>query len=359
MITTGRPAARIELTESEEDRLQALTRRRKASQALALRARIILGLARGATGTSVAEDLGVTNATVSKWRVRFAEHRMEGLVDAPRCGAPRTISDRKVEEVLSRTLERKPKNATHWSTREMAKACGVSHDSVHRIWRAFGLQPHRSEIFRLSTDPFFVEKVRDVVGLYMSPPQNALVLCVDEKSQIQALERSQPVLPMRPGQPERRSHDYFRHGTVSLFAALDVQTGKVIGECRASHTHKDFLAFLRRIEKEVPQTLEIHAVLDNYATHKTPAVMRWLARHPRWHLHFIPTHSSWLNQIERWFAKITHHKIRRGVFRSVAQLKKEIMAYIDDNNASPRPFAWTADADLILGKVAHLYNELI
>lgn len=240
----------------------------------------------------------------------------------------------------------------------MAEACGISRDSVQRIWHAFGLQPHRTETFRLSTDPFFVQKVRDVVGLYMSPPENALVLCVDEKSQIQALERSQPVLPMKPGKVERRSHDYYRHGTLSLFAALDVASGKVIGQCRSSHTHKDFLAFLRKIERQAPKELDIHMVLDNYATHKTPAVKRWLARRPRWHLHFIPTHSSWLKQIERWFAKITQDSIRRGVFRSVPHLKKTIIQYIDAHNENPAPFAWTADAELILGKVAHLCCEL-
>ena len=354
----GRPSKDIVLSDEEREHLLSLCRRRNTAQAIALRARIILELAKGSNGKQTAKKLGISQPTVGKWRNRFHEHRVEGLGDAPRSGAPRTISDAKVEEIVTDTLEKTPKNATHWSTRSMAEAAGISHDSVRRIWKAFGLQPHRTETFRLSTDPFFVQKVRDVVGLYMSPPENALVLCIDEKSQIQALERSQPVLPMGPGRPERRSHDYYRHGTTSLFAALDVATGNVIGQCRRSHTHKDFLAFLRKVDREVPAELDIHVVLDNYSTHKTPAVKAWLQKRPRWHLHFIPTHSSWLNQVERWFANITDKAIRKGVFKSVRQLEKTIMEFIDLHNEDPAPFNWTADADMILGKIEVLCKEL-
>ena len=354
----GRPTETITLKDGDRERLEALARRRKSSGAVSQRARIVLKSAEGLNDTEVASRLGVSKQTVGKWRARFISGGVAALGDAPRPGAPRKISDAKVEEVVAATLESTPENATHWSTRKMAEASGLSRDSVSRIWRAFGLQPHRSETFRLSTDPFFVEKVRDVVGLYMSPPENALVLCVDEKSQMQALERSQPVLPMRPGDPERRSHDYYRHGTTSLFAALDVSSGVVIGECRKRHTSRDFLAFLRTVERECPGEFEIHAVLDNYSTHKTPAVARWLKRHPRWHLHFIPTHSSWLNQVERWFAKITGDVIRRGVFRSVKDLVETVDAYIEANNENPKPFVWAADADTILGKVAHVAAKL-
>ena len=347
------------LSDKDREKLAALARRRKSAHGEATRARIVLKCADGLSNTEVSASLSVSKQTVGKWRKRFIEGGVGALGDAPRPGGPRSISDAKVEEVVTRTLEATPENATHWSTRKLAAASGISHDSVARIWRAFGLQPHRTESFRLSTDPFFVEKVRDVVGLYMSPPENALVLCVDEKSQMQALERSQPVLPIRPGRPERRCHDYYRHGTTSLFAAFDVASGVVIGECRKRHTSADFLAFLRTVERECPKEFEIHAVLDNYATHKTPAVRRWLARHPRWHLHFIPTHSSWLNQVERWFAKITDEVVRRGVFRSVRDLEKAVEDYIAANNENPKPFNWTADADLILGKVAHLCGELV
>ncbi|MEQ1841439.1 MAG: IS630 family transposase [Verrucomicrobiales bacterium] len=347
------------LSDYERIRLSEIARRRKSAQGLAKRARIILECAEGLSNLQVAKKLGVSNQTVGAWRTRFIENRLEGLDDLPRSGAPRKVGDEKVEEIVSKTLESAPVNATHWSVRKMADCAGVSRDTVSRIWKAFGLQPHRTETFRLSTDPFFIEKVRDVVGLYMSPPENALVLCVDEKSQIQALERSQPVLPMQTGFPERRSHDYYRHGTTSLFAALDVKTGQVYGQCQPSHTHKEFLTFLRKIEREVPSELEIHAVLDNYATHKTPAVERWLVKHPRWHLHFIPTHSSWLNQVERWFAKITNDMIRRGVFLSVRQLEKAIENYIEANNQNPKPFQWTANADVILGKVARICEKLL
>jgi transposase len=296
--------------------------------------------------------------TVGTLRRRFYQVRLEGLCDLPRSGAPRTISDEKVAEVVRLTLETKPKQATHWSTRAMARRCGLSNETIHRIWKTFGLQPHRSETFQLSTDPQFVEKVRDVVGLYMSPPQNALVLCLDEKSQIQALERSQPILPLAVHQPERQTSDYFRHGTTSLFAALDVASGEVYARCQRRHRQSEFLTFLRQLEASTPKGLEIHAILDNYAAHKTAKVRLWIARHPRWHLHFIPTHSSWLNQVERFFAKITDQRIHRESFRSVEHLKKAILDYIQHHHKNPKPFKWTASAELILHKVEHLCNSL-
>jgi transposase len=296
---------------------------------------------------------------VGKWRSRFVLERLGGLMELPRSGAPRTISDEKISELIAMTLEERPAHATHWSTRLMAKKCGLSHSTVARVWGAFGLQPHRAQSFQLSTDPLFVEKVRDVVGLYMSAPQNALVLCLDEKSQIQALERSQPLLPMRPGAPERHSCDYFRHGTTTLFAALDVKTGRVAGQCKARHTHKEFIGFLRAVNRSVPHEQEVHAVLDNYATHKTAAVQRWLKRHPHWHLHFTPTHASWMNLVERFFAELTNKRLRRGVFRNVPSLRAAIRNYINAHNENPKPFQWTAPADLILGKVTKLCNELL
>jgi transposase len=320
---------------------------------MALRARIVLRCADGMTNGKVAAKLGVTNTTAGKWRARFAKERLAGLADAPRPGQPRKIGDAKVAEVVTRTLESTPANATHWSTRSMAKACGLTQNAVLRIWQDFGLKPHLQETFKLSTDPFFVEKVRDVVGLYVNPPEKtrALVLCIDEKSQVQALERTQPLLPMKPGQPERRTHDYVRHGTTSLFAALDIATGKVIGQCHRQHRHQEFLSFLKRVDREVPAEMEIHLVLDNYSTHKTPKVAAWFKKRPRYHLHFTPTSASWLNQVERWFARITEERLRRSTFRSVAELEKAILDYIEENNRNPKPFVWTATADLILGKV--------
>ena len=323
-----------------------------------MRARIVLACAAGRANKEVAREVGVSEPTVCLWRERFRQERLTGLGDLPRAGAPRSVEDEQVARIVRQTLQKKPKSATHWSTRTMAREAGVSHQTVSRIWQAFGLRPHRQEVFTLSTDPLFVEKVRDVVGLYQSPPQNAVVLCVDEKSQIQALERSQPVLPMDLGRAERRTHDYFRHGTVSLFAALDVATGEVWGRCHARHTHREFLAFLKQIENRTPPELDIHAVLDNYATHKTDAVVRWLARHPRWHLHFIPTHSSWLNQVERFFAELTRRRLQRSSFLGVPQLRSAISDYLKTHNQNPRPFRWTASADSILGKVAHLCKEL-
>lgn len=352
-MSLGRPVSVIELTIEERSKLEELARRRKTSQAMALRCRIVLECASGLTNTEAAAKLSVSLHTVGKWRARFARERLGGLADAPRPGQPRKITDAKVEEVVTRTLESAPPNATHWSTRSMAKASGLTQNAVLRIWRTFGLKPHLQETFKLSTDPFFVEKVRDVVGLYVNPPEQtrALVLCVDEKSQVRALERTQPLLPLRPGQPERRTHDYVRHGTTSLFAALDVATGKVIGRCHRQHRHQEFLAFLRRIDREVPPDMEIHLVLDNYATHKTPKVTAWFQKRPRYHLHFTPTSASWLNQMERWFAKITEERIRRGAFRSVAELERAIHDYIEKHNQNPKPFVWSATADLILCRV--------
>ena len=348
----GRPTVAIELTAEERETLQRYLRRRTASQQLVQRSRIILGCARGLTNTQVAETVGVNKDTVTKWRRRFAEERLDGLHDAPRPGGPRSIDDDKVEEMIVRTLESTPKGATHWSTRQMAKQAGMSRESVGRIWRAFGLKPHRAETFQLSTDPLFVEKVRDVVGLYMSPPDNAVVLSVDEKTQVQALNRTQPILPMQPGRTERRTPEYNRHGTTSLFAALDVATGNVIGKCFQRHRAVEFRKFLNIIDGQVPDELDVHLILDNVATHKTPAIKNWLARHPRFHVHFIPTHSSWLNQIERWFGLITERQIKRGAHRSVQALKKAIREFLDASNEDAAPFKWTKTADEILAKVA-------
>ena len=343
--------AALVLSEAERSELTALTARRKTAQALALRARIVLGCAAGAENKDVAAHLRVDPMTVGKWRRRFVEHRMDGLYDEPRCGAPRTIDDARIEAVIVRTLESTPPGATHWSSRGMARASGLSVSSVQRIWRAFGLQPHRSESFKLSTDPLFVEKVRDVVGLYIAPPSHAVVLCVDEKSQIQALDRSQPLLPMRPGQVERRTHDYTRHGTTSLFAALDIATGRVIGKCYPRHRAAEFRRFLDEIEKAVPGDLDVHLVMDNYATHKTPLIRNWLVKRPRWHVHLTPTGSSWINQVERFFALLTERQIRRGVHRSVADLQAAIKAFIEQHNDDPKPFRWTKSADDILTSI--------
>jgi transposase len=348
----------LDLTEAERAELTALAARRSTAQALALRARIVLACAAGDQNKDVAARLGLDRQTVGKWRRRFVEQRLDGLRDEPRAGAPRTIDDARIEAVIVRTLETLPPDATHWSSRGMAKASGLSVSTVQRIWRAFGLQPHRLETFKLSSDPDFVTKVRDVVGLYVSPPEHAIVLCVDEKSQIQALDRSQPLLPMRPGQPARRTHDYKRHGTTSLFAALDVATGKVIGKCFSRHRATEFRKFLDVIEASVPKHLDVHLVMDNYATHKTPLIRDWLVRRPRWHVHLTPTSASWLNQVERFFADLTDKKIRRGVHRSVAQLTLDIEAFIAAHNAGPKPFRWTKSADDILASIERfcVYN---
>jgi transposase len=354
----GRHLGPFRLDEAERAELQSLSSRRSTAQALALRARIVLACAEGEQSKAVAARLAVDPDTVGKWRRRFAEHRLEGLRDEPRSGTPRTVEDARIEAVIVRTLETVPADATHWSSRSMARASGLSVSTVQRIWRAFGLQPHRLETFKLSTDPNFVAKVRDVVGLYVAPPQRAIVLCVDEKSQIQALDRSQPMLPMRPGQAARRSHDYKRHGVTSLFAALDIATGRVIGKCFPRHRAAEFRKFLDEIEANVPGGLDIHLVMDNYATHKTQLIRDWLAKRPRWHVHLTPTSSSWLNQVERFFALLTDKKIRRGAHRRVAQLQADITAFIDQHNADPKPFRWTKSADEILASIERfcVYN---
>ncbi len=351
-MRTGRPKAELTLTAEERERLQQWARRAKSSQALAQRSRIVLQCAGGKNNQEVAEELGVKPHTVGKWRRRFVTRRLDGLLDEPRPGTGQRLSDREVERVLTMTLETTPRDATHWSTRSMAKASGLSHSSVNRIWRAFALAPHRSETFKLSKDPLFIEKVRDIVGLYLNPPDQALVLCVDEKSQIQALDRSQPVLPMRPGQVERRSHDYTRHGTTSLFAALDMKTGRVVGQIHRRHRTQEFRQFLDAIDAAVPSNLDVHLILDNYGTHKTALIHRWLVKRPRFHLHFTPTGASWINMVERWFALLTERQIRRGVFRSTQQLEQTIRTYIETHNEQPQPFVWSKTADEILTSVA-------
>jgi transposase len=347
----GRPKAQLVLTEDEREQLTALTLRRKTAQALALRARIVLACADGVDNKIVASRQRVTPQTVSKWRARFVEHRLDGLLDAPRPGAPRTIEDTQVDAVIAKTLETIPEGATHWSTRMMAREAGLSQTAVSRIWRAFGLQPHRQDTFKLSSDPLFVEKVRDIVGLYMDPPLMAMVLCVDEKSQIQALDRTQPMLPLAPGIPERRTHDYKRHGTTTLFAAFDIASGAVIGQTHRRHRSSEFLQFLRTVDASVPAMLDVHLVMDNYGTHKTPAIKNWFARHPRFHVHFTPTSASWLNQVERWFATLTQRCVRRGTHRSTRELEQALHRYIELNNTDPKPFAWSKTADDILASI--------
>jgi len=354
----GRPLPKLALTVEENNRLVEWARRRTTAQALALRARIVLGCAQGATNSQVAQRLRVTLQTVGKWRQRFVEQRLDGLVDAPRPGQPRKITDAKVEQVLAMTLERRPREATHWSTRLMAKATGLNQTAVLRIWQAFGLQPHRTETFKLSTDPLFIDKVRDIVGLYLSPPTHAVVLCVDEKSQIQALDRTQPLLPLSFGVAERRSHDYVRYGTTTLFAALDLATGRVIGELHRRHRSSEFLKFLRTIEQRVPPGLDIHLVMDNYGTHKSPTVKAWFARHPRYRLHFTPTSGSWLNLVERWFAILSQRQIKRGSHRSTLELEKAIRNFLDVHNQDPKPFVWHKTADEIIESVGRFCTRI-
>jgi transposase len=347
----GLRLAVLELTAAARAELESLASRRKTGQALALRSRIVLGCASGLQNKEVAAQLGVDPVTVSKWRRRFLADGVDGLRDEPRCGAPRTVDDARIEAVIVRTLESLPSDATHWSSRGMARASGLSTSTVQRIWRAFGLQPHREGTFKLSTDPDFVDKVRDVVGLYVAPPAHAIVLCVDEKSQIQALDRSQPLLPMRPGQIAKRTHDYKRHGTTSLFAALDIATGKVIGKCYPRHRATEFRKFLDEIEANVPADLDVHLIMDNYATHKTPLIRQWLVKRPRWHVHYTPTSASWVNQVERFFALLTERQIRRGVHRSCEALRQTINSFIEQHNADPKPFRWTKSADDILASI--------
>ena len=351
-------AVGIELTDDERAQLERWARRRTTAQALALRSRIVLLAAAGLKNTEIAEHLGTGRPMVTKWRKRFAEHRLDGLTDEPRPGRPRTITDAQVEEVIVRTLETTPKDATHWSTRSMAAEVGLTQNAVLRIWQAFGLQPHRQETFKLSTDPLFVEKVHDIVGLYLNPPERAVVLCVDEKSQIQALDRTAPILPLLPGTPERATHDYKRHGTSSLYAALDLTTGRVLGKLHSRHRAIEFKQFLQAIDREVPAHLDVHLVLDNSSTHKTPAIKRWLAAHPRFVLHFTPTSSSWLNLVERWFAELTNKLLRRGAHRSVRALNADIRAWIETWNDDPRPFVWTKTADQILESITRYCNRI-
>lgn len=344
-------AVRIELSADERSELERRVRGRKVARCDAMRAAIVLLAAGGMTNVAIADRLGITRPTVATWRRRFAAKRLDGLSDEPRPGAPRRIGDEKIAEVVTATLEAMPADATHWSTRSMAKAAGLSTSTVHRIWRAFSLQPHRSETFKLSTDPLFIEKVRDIVGLYLDPPDRAVVLCVDEKSQIQALDRTQPLLPMRPGQVERRTHDYRRHGTVSLFAALDVKAGTVIGRCMGRHRAQEFRRFLDQVEKNVPHGLDIHVVMDNASSHKTKLIRDWFAKRPCWHMHFTPTSASWINQVERFFALLTDQQIKRGAHRSTKELEAAITTYIDTRNKDPKPFRWTRSADDILASI--------
>jgi len=351
-MARGRKLEPLELADEEREVLESWARRRKTAQGLATRARIVLLAAKGKNSSAIARHLHLTRVTVGKWRTRFLERRLDGLTDELRPGAPRQVTDAEVERVIVKTLETTPRGATHWSNRSMAEATGMSASTVRRIWNAFALQPHRTETFKLSNDPLFIDKVRDIVGLYLDPPERTMVLCVDEKSQIQALDRTQPLLPMVPGQCERRTHDYVRHGTTTLFAALDVKSGQVIGSLHKHHRAREFLAFLRTIEKEVPEDLDVHLILGNYQTHKVPAVKRWLLRHPRFHLHFTPTYSSWINLVERWFAALTNKALRRAAHRSVKRLKDAIKTYIEVNNEDPKPLVWTKTADEILVSVA-------
>ena len=358
-MRSGRPKPPLALTDEERQSVEAWARRRTSAQQLATRCRIVLACADGWSNKSAAARVGVSAWTVGKWRERFRVHRLEGLVDEPRPGAPRKISDTQVEEVLVRTLESKPKNATQWSTRSMATATGLSQSAIVRIWHAFGLQPHRVETFKFSADPQFIEKVRDIVGLYLNPPERAIVLSVDEKSQVQALDRTQPLLPLGPSQVERRTHDYVRHGTTSLFAALNTATGAVIGKCHRRHRHQEFLRFLELVDQQPrPADTQVHLILDNYGTHKTPRVQRWFAKRPYYHLHFTPTGASWLNMVERFFAEITSKRIRRGAFRSTPHLEQAIADYLANHNANPRPFVWTATADQILERVKRLCERI-
>jgi transposase len=347
----GRTAVAIELTAAERAELEGLAGRRRTAQGLAKRARIVLAAAEGIENKIIAQTLEADANTVGKWRRRFAEHRLDGLYDEPRSGAPRRIEDDEIAEIVRLTLETTPPDATHWSLRSMATAVGHAPSTVHRLWKAFCLQPHRSDTFKLSTDPLFVEKVRDIVGLYMAPPERAVVLCLDEKSQIQALDRTQPVLPMRPGQAERRSHDYTRHGTLSLFAALETATGKIVGRCFSRHRAREFRAFLNTVEARVPADQDVHIVMDNVSSHKTAAIRNWFARRPRWQVHYTPTSASWINQVERFFANLTEKQIRRGVHRSTAELEAAITSYIETVNANPKPFLWTKSADDILATI--------
>jgi transposase len=356
-MRSGRPKQPLVLSEEEQERLKSLAHRARHQPALARRARVVLACAEGLDNQSVAKKLRCSLGMVGKWRSRFLKTRLEGLYDEPRPGAPRKVNDQQIEQVVIQTLESTPRGQTHWSTRELAKATGLSRMTISRIWQAFGLQPHRTETFRLSPDPLLIEKVRDIVGLYMNPPDHALVFCVDEKSQIQALDRTQPLLPLRPGQLERRTHDYKRHGTTSLFAAIELKTSRVIGQLHRRHRSQEFRQFLNTIEANVPTELDVHIILDNYGTHKTAIIRKWFAKRPRFHVHFTPTYGSWINLVERWFAEITNKRIRRGVFRSVKELETAIRQYIDVHNEAPKPFLWTRTADEILASIARFAHR--
>ena len=352
LMPGGRPLPPLELTAEERETLERWIARRKTAQALAQRARLVLACAEGSSNKEVSAQVQLTGQTVGRWRRRFLDRRLDGLLDEPRPGGPRRITDADVERVVTLTLETTPTDATHWSTRSMARRSGLSQSAISRIWRAFALQPHRSETFKLSTDPLFIEKVRDIVGLYLKPPDKALVLCVDEKSGIQTLDRTAPLLPMRPGQIERRTHDYSRHGTTDLFAALEVATGTVIASCQRRHRSIEFRKFLDEIDDSVPSNLDVHIILDNSATHRTALIHRWLAKRPRYHLHFTPTSSSWLNLVERWFAALTEKQLRRGVHRNTRELEQAIPRFIESTNDNPMPFVWTKTADEILATLA-------
>lgn len=358
MARRGRPVAEVTLTDEERQTLLRWARRAKSSQALAQRCWIVLGCADGKSNQEVAAEVGVWPQTVGKWRRRFLDRRLEGLVDEPRPGAPRKITDEQIEDVLVATLERQPRDATHWSRASMATESGLSRSTVGRIWKAFNLKPHQVDTFKLSNDPQFVDKVRDVVGLYVDPPEKALVLSVDEKSQIQALDRSAPVLPMMPGLPERRTHDYIRHGITTLFAALNVATGEVIGSVHRRHRAVEFKKFLAKLDKEIPADLDVHLICDNYTTHKHDTIQRWLAAHPRFHMHFTPTYSSWLNQVERWFGLLTDKKLRRTAHQSLRALENDLRDWIQTWNEDPKPFTWTKTADEILNRLASYLDRI-
>jgi len=350
-MRTGRPKQPLTVTEEERERLESLAHRARSQPLLARRARVVLACAEGLENRMVARKLRCSVGMVGKWRARFLKGGLEALYDEPRPGTPRTVSDAQVEQVVIQTLESTPRGETHWSTRGLAKATGLSRMTISRIWHAFGLQPHRTDTFKLSPDPQLIDKVRDIVGLYMNPPEHALVLCVDEKSQIQALDRTQPLLPLQPGQVERGTHDYKRNGTTSLFAALELKTNQVIGQLHRRHRSVEFRKFLDVIESQVPTELDVHLIVDNYATHKTAIIRKWFAKHPRFHVHFTPTYGSWINLVERWFAELTNKRIRRGVFRSVKELETAIRDYIEIHNEDPTPFVWTKTADQILASI--------